>query len=624
MKKTTLLMTFLSLALFTSAAASVGFAAEDILLNDFEGAGYGTWKVEGTAFGTAPAKGTLPGQREVAGFEGKGLVNTYLNGDGTTGALTSPPFTIQRGFINFKIGGGGHETDTCMNLTIDEQIVRTATGPNDERLEWVNWDVKEYAGRKATLQIVDRATGGWGHLCVDQIVQSDVGAGRTLTGIQNSYHEACRPQFHFTARKNWLNDPNGLVFYEGEYHLCYQHNPTGLEGGNQHWGHAVSPDLVHWKELPIALRPDVNGAPWSGSAVVDWNNTAGLQQGREKPLVAIYTGAGPRFTQCLAVSNDRGRTWQAYEHNPVLGHINGGNRDPKVIWHAPTKRWIMALDLDNAFYALFASPDLKKWEHLQDMQKMAQECPDFYPLPLDGGSNKAKWVFVGGNGSYRIGSFDGRVFTPETPARAADYGNHYYAPQTFSDIPAEDGRRIQIAWMKGGRYPGMPFNQQMNFPTELTLRSFPEGPVICRLPTREISNLYGKTHKWKNQDVTPDGILLREVAGGLYDIELEADLGDSEEFGIKCRGEAVTCLPKRNELTCLGRGAPLQAVNQRIKLRILVDRTSLEVYANDGRVVMTSCFLPAPEDTGLEMFSKGGAARILAMEIHELKSAWPE
>lgn len=336
---------------------------------DFEGDNYGKWEVTGEAFGSAPAPGTLPGQQQVSGFEGRGLVNSFRNGDRSTGTLTSPPFTLQRPYLRFLIGGGKNAVKTALFLEVDGQIVRTATGPNEpsaaggtERLETDFWDVRDLAGRLAVLRIVDQATGGWGHLNVDQIVQTaqrpvrvapasreipvtakflalpiqngapkrqvtlqaegrtivrntielaeakpdwwammDVEAwqGRTVTlqvdklpedskalaaieptdefrGPDPLYGEPLRGQFRFSPRRGWNNDPNGCVFYRGEYHLFFQHNPYALQIGNQHWGHAVSRDLVHWEELPHALVPDEHGLMYSGSAVVDTKTPAAL------------------------------------------------------------------------------------------------------------------------------------------------------------------------------------------------------------------------------------------------------------------------------------------------------------------------------------------------------------
>ncbi len=286
------------------------------------------------------------------------------------------------------------------------------------------------------------------------------------------YDELYRPQFHFSAAKNWINDPNGLVYYDGEYHLFFQYNPEGLQWGNMTWGHAVSPDLLHWKQLDNALLPDSLGTMFSGSAVVDWNNTAGFQSGKEKALVAIYTCHRSADVdssledQCLAYSNDRGRTWTKYAHNPVLPTphlVNRSFRDPKVFWYAPTGKWVMII-YHRVGNSLYGSPDLKRWTLLSEFTGLPYECPDMYELAVDGDAGNTRWIAEGGNGDYFIGRFDGTTFTPESGKLTCDHGAHYYASQTFSDIPEGDGRRIQIAWMSGGNFPGTPFTNQMSFP----------------------------------------------------------------------------------------------------------------------------------------------------------------
>ena len=438
------------------------------------------------------------------------------------------------------------------------------------------------------------------------------------------YDETYRPQFHFSPKKNWTNDPNGLVYYEGEYHLFFQHNPTGINWGNMHWGHAVSKDLVHWTELPIALAPDAHGTCFSGSAVVDWNNSAGFQTGAEKVLVAIYTGApvpevpgGPKFTQCIAYSNDRGRTWTKYDKNPVLPHVIGGNRDPKVFWHDPTHQWIMALFKDGNVYAFFASPDLKTWTHLSDLTVAeCGECPDLFELPVDGNPANTRWVFVGGDGSYLIGAFDGKTFTPESEKVRGDWGANFYATQTYSDIPAADGRRVQIAWMNGGQYPGMPFNQQMTFPCELTLRTFPDGIRVCRNPVKEIERLHKKEHAWSDCVLKPGENLLERVKGDLFDIRAEIELGDASEVGFKTRGETIRYAVKERKLSCRGKEANLAPAAKRIKLQILVDRSSIEVFGNDGQISMSSCFVPPPNDKSLEVYAVGGSAKIVSLRVY--------
>ena len=445
------------------------------------------------------------------------------------------------------------------------------------------------------------------------------------------YDETYRPQFHFTPLKNWTNDPNGLVFYRGEYHLFFQHNPHGINWGNMTWGHAVSPDLVHWRQLSDAIEPDPLGTIFSGSAVVDWHNTTGFQTGEEKPLVAIYTAAGGTseqsqgqpFTQCLAYSNDRGRTWTKYAGNPVLGHIVKENRDPKVVWHAPTRRWIMALFKDGNTYAFFSSPDLKRWTHLHDMDAPGcGECPDFFEMPVEDGGADTRWVWTAANGHYLVGTFDGARFAPESGPHVADHGANYYAVQTYSDIPASDGRRIQIAWMAGGQYPDMPFNQQMSFPCELRLRSLPEGLRLCRTPAKEIESLYAGEHVWRDLALQPSDKPASILSGDLFDIHAEFDLGDAAEVGFRVRGEPIVYSAKDRTISCLGKSAELAPEDGRVSLRVLVDRASLEVFSGDGRLSMTSCFLPRPESREIELHCAGGSARIISLRAHELKSSW--
>ncbi len=366
----------------------------DIVIADFEGADYGAWEVEGTAFGRGPARGTLPNQMAVEGFQGRGLVNSFIGGDGSTGTLTSPAFPINRKSIHFLIGGGGWAERTCMNLVVDGQVARTAHGPNTEpggteRLEPAGWDVSDLTGKTATLQIVDRATGGWGHINVDHIILSDrkplgilrdrscaltlehrylhfpvkTGArkcrmallidGATVREFEieladdpgwwthldvcawrgrnavlrvdrlaedsnalervtqadeiwaasEVYRETLRGRIHFSPRRGWNNDPNGLVYAQGEYHLYFQHNPYGWNWGNMHWGHAVSPDLVHWQELPIAIYPKrFDDWAFSGSAVVDRMNTSGWKQGENDLLVAAFTEHGARRVHRILVA----------------------------------------------------------------------------------------------------------------------------------------------------------------------------------------------------------------------------------------------------------------------------------------------------------------------------------
>jgi fructan beta-fructosidase len=444
------------------------------------------------------------------------------------------------------------------------------------------------------------------------------------------YHETHRPQFHFTPKEMWMNDPNGLVYYRGEYHMFFQADPTSMRGsGYKIWGHAVSRDLVHWEQIADAIEVDELGTIWSGSAVVDWRNTGGFQSGDEPALVAFYTSAGGHvvppqpFTQSIAYSVDRGRTWTKYAGNPVLGHIRAANRDPKVVWHGPTGKWVMALYLDGNDYTLYESADLRSWQHLSDLALPgAGECPDMFELPVDGDPDDTRWVFWGANGNYLVGSFDGTTFAPEQDVQCVERGANGYAAQTYSDIPAEDGRRIQVSWMRGGKYPEMPFNQQMSFPVALTLRTTPGGIRLYREPVREIEALHRTARAWRDRALEPGQPLVPETRHKLFDVRLSIEPGEADVVGVRVRGLDLAYDAREGAISFLDKSAPLAPAGGVVELQLLVDLTSLEVFGNGGLVSMSFCFLPEAADHPLEFYARGGAARIVALEVHELESAW--
>lgn len=616
----------ISLALLIATSAR---GADDIVIADFEGPNYGLWKAEGEAFGSEPARGTLVNQQQVSGFMGQGLVNTYLKGDASKGKLTSPPLKIERKYINFLIGGGNRPGEAGIDLLVDGKIVRSETGADDEKLEWATWDVDDLREKSAVIQIIDQAAGGWGHVNVDQIVLSDEkkaeprSTARLVTDVL--YDETYRPQFHFTARKGWLNDPNGLVYYKGQYHLFFQHNPMGNEWGNMTWGHAASKDMLRWQQLANAIEPDALGTIFSGSAVIDWNDTAGF--GKEA-MVCIYTAAGKPFTQSLAYSTDGGRTFKKYDKNPVLNNLSDGNRDPKVFWHEPTKKWVMVLYVDVKDDAkkniqtihFFSSPNLKEWTYLSRIDGFF-ECPDCFELPVDGDPAKTKWVAFAADGNYILGTFNGDKFTKEAGKFKGDSGANFYAAQTYSDIPQADGRRILIGWMRGGKYPGMPFNQQMAFPSELTLKTTPEGIRLCKWPVREIATLVAAEKDFGGVEVKPGDDPLKDLKGELFDIEATIDVGDASAVTFDLRGVKLRWA-KEGRLTLGSAATEMKADAGKISLRILIDRSSIEVFGNGGAVTMSSCFLPRPGNVTMKTFVESGTAKLASMKVRELKSAW--
>ena len=449
------------------------------------------------------------------------------------------------------------------------------------------------------------------------------------------YQESLRPQFHFSARQwtltklnpmirpdpphggeqGWINDPNGLVYYKGEWHLF-------ANGAGSYWVHAISKDLLHWKELPPKLHRDpILGNTASGSAVVDWHNTSGFGTAKEKALLAFFTGWKEKV-QCMAYSTDRGRSWTKYAMNPILRHAD---RDPKVFWYEPESKWVMIVyGPPGRSYIFFESKDLRNWKKLSTFPDMF-ECPDIFQLPLDADKQQMKWVLSDGNGSYVIGQFDGTTFHTEQEKEALDYGFNFYATQTWSDVPKRDGRCIQMAWMRGGKYPDMPFNQQLTFPCVLSLRSIQDKMILCRYPIEEITQLYKKEHEWENIEVGNGNTLLSGIKGDLFDIEIEFDPAESDALGFKIHGHDVQYTTKTEKVVSRRtHPMPVKLNNGLIHLRILVDRTSIEVYCNHGAITGANCILPIPAGPPPQLYINGGNASIKSLKVRELKSIWPK
>ena len=530
-------------------------------------------------------------------------------------------FLLQKKYLNLPVKNGADKR--LIHLIINNEIIREfeiELAP-DKPDFWVFLDVNNFAGEEAILWI-DKyepvKNKGF-----DDIYQAD-----TYTGEENVYKEKLRPQFHFTSKRGWNNDANGLVYYAGQYHLFYQHNPYGWNWGNMTWGHAISTDMIHWTELGDAIHPNRLGTIFSGSAVIDVNNTAGFQTGDEKVIACIYTSAGGTnpmskgqpFTQSIAYSNDYGRTFTVYENNPVLSHINGGNRDPKVFWHELTNQWVMALYLDDNTMGFLTSKDLKSWQ-LQSRLKCFHECPELFSLPVDGDRNNKKWILYGGSGDYLIGSFDGRQFTPQVGPITFQHGNCFYASQTFNNIPKSDGRRIQMAWGRVAM-PGMPFNQMMLFPVTLILRTTEEGPRMFAKPVQEIEKLHKKQWRWENEILKPQENLLSGISGELFHISAELKVGDVEEIGFVIRDVPIVYDVHKQQLSCENKTATLKPMDGSVRLEILVDRTSIEIFGNDGRVYMPIGVILAGKSKALEIFTKGGDTEIKSLQVFELSSIW--
>ena len=519
---------------------------------------------------------------------------------------------IDKRFLNLPVRNKAPKQR--VKLLVDGQVAREfeielADGKPDF---WVFLDLTPFQGKRAVIQ---SDTLPEGSTVLSAIEQSD-----EIKDAKDLYHEALRPQFHFSSRRGWNNDPNGLVYYRGEYHLFYQHNPYGWKWGNMHWGHAVSSDLVHWQELPIALYPRRFGDwAYSGSAVVDRANTSGFKAGKESPLVAAYTSTGRG--ECIVYSNDRGRSWTEFSGNPVVRHKG---RDPRLLWHDPTKRWVMAVydELEGKrWIAFYSSPELKQWKFESRVEGF-YECPDLFELPVDGQPGRKLWVLTAASSEYRLGQFDGRWFTPETPMLPGHRGNAFYAAQTYSGIPAHDGRRIQIGWARIAT-PGMPFNQMMAFPCELTLRSTADGPRLCFQPVEELNRLCATRYRWPRLTLAPGTNALAGIRGELFDVRAEFTAGGAGEVRLAVRGMPVVYDAAKQELACGKLRHRLPPVNGKVRLRVLADRTSLEIFGNDGRLYMPMAASFTQGDPSLSLTVTGAPVRFDRLEVNELRSIWP-
>ena len=487
------------------------------------------------------------------------------------------------------------------------------------------------------------------------------------------YREPYRPQFHFSPRQNWTNDPNGLVWFDGEYHLFYQYNPFGNTWGHMSWGHAVSSDLVHWEELPMAL-PEENGTMiFTGSTVVDEHNTSGFCAAGKPCLVAVYTGHTPRAangkplqTQNLAYSNDRGRTWTKYSGNPVLDLKMSDFRDPHVFWSAATRRWVMAVALPNEHKVLFyGSPDLKHWDSLSEFGPAGAiggqwECPTLTEIPVEGSRpHRTRWVLKvglnpgaleGGSGEqYFLGSFDGVRFLNDNPPSTTlwtDYGKDCYCALAFNHMPA-DAAPVMLGWMNNWQYaakvPTAPWRGQMTVPRRLQLRTGPEGLRLVQQPAEIIRTLRQNRFSWSGTNTADLNSALHQTATeASFELDATFPPGTSGQTGWKLLGTNGTYIlvgydPRKRELfvdrTRSGNtgfspqfpartAAPLPAVRGPLDLTILVDRSTLEVFAQHGEVAITNLFYPLEGPQSLMFFAPVDRPGRIAVERWDLSSTW--
>ncbi len=507
---------------------------------------------------------------------------------------------------------------------VDRQVMTWEVGGKQERAfdirlanatpdYWVFADVSALKGKTIKISYPGTATG------LAKIYQDDV-----IAGQDSLYKENSRPQLHFSTRRGWINDPNGLIWHEGEYHLFYQHNPYERDWGNMHWGHAVSKDLIHWQELPVALYPDKNGTVFSGTTVIDYDNTAGFNKGNTPAMIAFYTADRPeKQTQCFAYSLDNGRTWTKYAGNPVIDSKAKWNsqdtRDPKVFWYAPNNEWVMVLN-ERDGHSIYTSKNLKEWTFESHVTGF-WECPELFELPVDGDTSNKKWVMYGASGTYMIGSFDGKKFTPEAGKYYYTTGG-LYAAQTYANIPAADGRRIQTAW---GRLPmpaGVPFNNLMLIPTELTLRNTKEGVRLFSYPVKEFEQLTDKAYKWDNLTADEASHKLQEFnQSGMLKIRTTIKLSHATDAGLNLFGQSMLIYDMNGNRVNGVFYSPPDRTSMEITADIILDKTCVEVFIDGGAYSYSMERKPRTDNTeGFRFF--GNNIEVKELRVSTLKSIW--
>lgn len=462
---------------------------------------------------------------------------------------------------------------------------------------------------------------------------------------KRNFAEKHRPQYHFTPPSQWMNDPNGMVYYEGEYHLFYQYFPDSNVWGPMHWGHAVSEDMIKWEHLPIALYPDSLGLIFSGSAVIDWKNTSGFGDEATPPMVAIFTHhlmKGERENrndfqyQSIAFSLDKGRTWKKYEGNPVVPNPGIKDfRDPKVIWHEESQQWVMVFSARDRV-KFYTSPDLKTWEFASDFgpdqgsSGRPWECPDIFPLTAEDGTEK--WVLIvsvqsdapneGTGTSYFVGNFDGRTFTnDDSPENInwLDYGTDNYAFVTWSDVPEADGRRLGIGWMSNWLYaqivPTHKWRNAMTLPRSLELVNTDSGYRVHTPPVAEIEQYISN----EVTDLKDSTFVIDASVEGDFEIVISNPLDESTTISLENNQLKVDRSQSGLVDFFEGFGAvhsdELGGIVPQ-KIQVYVDASSIEVFINDGELVMTE--LVFPNDPYNKVESKGTSS----MSIRSVRSIW--
>ncbi len=450
---------------------------------------------------------------------------------------------------------------------------------------------------------------------------------------QNYYNEPYRGQIHFSPPQGWLNDPAGLAYYNGEYHFFYQYNPHATRWGLKHWGHAVSKNLLHWENLDIALYPNEFGARWTGSSIIDSTNVTGLSKNGKHPMLMFYTSRPAEATkrsQRLAYTYD-GRTFHEYPYD-IVPYYAKGNRDPHIIWHTPTKKWVMVLYINGPGshrVDFLTSTNLLKWEKVSSIigeqpakENHLFECNDFFELAIDGNPKNKKWVLTGANGMYDIGTFDGKTFKQEYKKLHGIAGASLYAGKTYNYEPK--GRRIDISWWKTNTHlAGMPFTQSMTLPAELKLINTPNGPRLTRTPIKEIEQLRSTTKNFGALTLNKNTKNpLAAINHELLEIRATAKLEKSANLKFDIRGVEISydAATEILKVDTLEMEAP--RFNKDLDLIIYTDRIGIEIFANNGLYYVPFAKNMDPKNNKISV-STNEKITFSNLDVYTLKRVWP-
>ncbi|WP_163715160.1 glycoside hydrolase family 32 protein [Mangrovibacterium lignilyticum] len=456
------------------------------------------------------------------------------------------------------------------------------------------------------------------------------------------FTQVYRPQFHFTAPENFVGSPSATVYADSLYHLFYEYSPVGNTPVYLNLGHAVSSDLLHWEVKPLALEPDENTRDLyrctirCGSALVDQQNVLGEKDGDTETLVLFYSSfeCGVR----MAYSTDGGTKWTKYAKNPLIPYNKIENaRSPKVFWYEPTESYVMVLarnpedsDIGEGF-SFYTSDNLIDWDY-QSHIVGPKGRPDLFELPVNNRPDEMQWVLTDSVGAYVIGDFDGKSFTALTSLMKTEYGT-YAEPATWQ-VPGEDGetRIIQIASISNKEIEGMPFAGKLSFPAELGIRKYTEGMRLVKEPVKEIHRLQDKPISLSKKNIIPglDKNPIKRIKGDCFHLVGTFELKTVSSFGFVIRsgkgsdGTEIRYDATRNLLSCLGKSAPLDPEDGKIKLDVLVDRSSIEVFGNDGKAVISGEFLPGPDASDYILYNTGGELYVDKLDIFPIQAVYPK